>query len=103
MFSKIPPVTRALLIANVVVFLLQWVAGESVLADVLDMMQLWPIGSGALDGAPPFMPWQLLTYAFMHGSFQHLFFNMLALVMFGAQVEHVWGRGVTSATTSRAS
>lgn len=91
MFSKIPPVTRALLIVNVVVFLLQWVAGESAFGDVLDMMQLWPIGSGDLYGAPPFMPWQLLTYGFMHASIQHLFFNMLALVMFGSQVEHVWG------------
>ncbi|AXK71534.1 rhomboid family intramembrane serine protease [Lysobacter sp. TY2-98] len=91
MFSKIPPVTRALLIANVVVFLLQWLAGESVLGDVLDVMQLWPIGAGDPYGAPSFMPWQLLTYAFMHGSIQHLFFNMLALVMFGSQVEHVWG------------
>ncbi|MGY3265183.1 rhomboid family intramembrane serine protease [Lysobacter sp. HA35] len=91
MFSKLPPVTRALLIANVVVFLLQWLAGASAFGDVLEMMQLWPIGSGDQYGAPPFMPWQLVTYGFMHGSFQHLFFNMLALVMFGSQVEHAWG------------
>ncbi|GAB1596343.1 rhomboid family intramembrane serine protease [Lysobacter claricitrinus] len=91
MFSKLPPVTRVLLIVNVVVFLLQWLAGESVLGDALEMMQLWPIGSGDAYGAPPFMPWQVLTYGFMHGSPQHLFFNMLALVMFGSQVEHVWG------------
>lgn len=89
MFSNIPPVTRALLIANVVVFLLQLVAGSSALGGVLAYMELWPV---AMDGSPTFMPWQLVTYAFMHGSPQHLFFNMLALVMFGAQVEHVWGQ-----------
>lgn len=92
MFTKLPPVTRALLIANVIVFLLQWIAGESSLGLLLEYMQLWPIGSGDDPyGAPPFMPWQLATYAFMHGSIGHLVFNMLALVMFGAQVEYVWG------------
>ncbi|WP_133479508.1 rhomboid family intramembrane serine protease [Cognatilysobacter segetis] len=90
MFAKLPPVTRALLIANGLIFLLQWLAGESALGTWLLYMELWPIGASEL-GAPPFMPWQLVTYGFMHGSPQHLFFNMLALVMFGAQVEHVWG------------
>jgi membrane associated rhomboid family serine protease len=37
------------------------------------------------------MPWQLLTYGFMHGSFTHLLFNMFALFMFGAPLEHTWG------------
>ena len=93
MFSKLPPVTRALLIANGLVFLLQWAAGESALGGVLDMMALWPIGGGVnLYGAPSFMPWQLVTYAFLHGSLAHLAFNMLALVMFGSQVEYQWGR-----------
>lgn len=31
--------------------------------------------------------WQLLTYMFAHGSFSHLFWNMLALFLFGTQVE----------------
>jgi len=92
MFAKLPPATRALLIANVVVFLLQWFAGETALGRVLEAMQLWPLGGGDdAYAAPPFMPWQLVTYAFMHATFGHLLFNMLALVMFGSQVEHVWG------------
>jgi rhomboid family protein len=32
-------------------------------------------------------PWSALTYAFLHGSFLHLAFNMLALFMFGPPVE----------------
>lgn len=93
MFSKLPPVTQALLIANVVVFVLQWLAGDSALGTGMLYLALWPIGGGhAPYGALPFMPWQLVTYAFLHGSLQHLFFNMLALVMFGSQVEHVWGQ-----------
>ena len=45
---------------------------------------LWPIDSG-------FWPWQLVTYQFMHGGFGHLFFNMLALWMFGMELENMWG------------
>ena len=39
-----------------------------------------------------FMPWQLLTHMFMHGNFQHILFNMLALWMFGTAVEQVFGK-----------
>ncbi|MGD2130866.1 MAG: rhomboid family intramembrane serine protease [Lysobacterales bacterium] len=46
---------------------------------------LWPLGSGY------FTPWQLLTYGFMHGSFNHLFFNMFAVWMFGTPLERAWG------------
>jgi membrane associated rhomboid family serine protease len=38
-----------------------------------------------------FSPAQLITYAFMHGGFFHLLFNMFALYMFGGILEHVWG------------
>jgi membrane associated rhomboid family serine protease len=48
-------------------------------------MALWPAGSGF------FSPWQLLTYAFLHGSFNHLFFNMFAVWMFGTPLERSWG------------
>ena len=42
-------------------------------------------------GGPSFMPWQLLTYGFLHGNFAHVGFNMLALFMFGAPLEYTWG------------
>src|SRR5207237_5143487 len=35
--------------------------------------------------------WQLATYMFIHGSIFHIAFNMLALWMFGAELERVWG------------
>ncbi|MBR1769116.1 MAG: rhomboid family intramembrane serine protease [Bacteroidales bacterium] len=35
--------------------------------------------------------YQLITYAFLHGSFSHLFFNMFAIWMFGAALENMWG------------
>src|SRR5699024_10411315 len=88
MFSNLPPVTKALLIANALVFVLQLLLGDFALAAFM----LWPLGVGAGAPAPyEFLPWQLLTYGFMHGSFGHLAFNMLALLMFGAPLEHVWG------------
>lgn len=37
------------------------------------------------------MYWQFLTYMFAHGGFQHLFFNMLGLLIFGVSVERVIG------------
>jgi membrane associated rhomboid family serine protease len=77
----LPPVTRAIIIANVVVFLLQQVTGTA----LDDLFALWPTGS------PYFEPWQLLTYGFLHGGFAHIFFNMFALYMFGAPLEMFWG------------
>lgn len=48
-------------------------------------LALWPFESGY------FAPWQLVSYAFLHGSFNHLFFNMFAVWMFGTPLERSWG------------
>ena len=77
----LPPVTQALLLANVAIFFL----GELLGPGLLSAFALWPIGAG-------FWPWQIVTYAFLHGSFNHLFFNMLGLWMFGGELEQVWGQ-----------
>ncbi|MDH5823354.1 rhomboid family intramembrane serine protease [Luteimonas sp. RD2P54] len=87
MFSNLPPVTKALLIANGVVFLLQMVLSEALFRPFM----LWPLG-GAEAGGMSFLPWQLLTYGFLHGSPFHLLFNMLVLLMFGAPLEYTWGQ-----------
>jgi membrane associated rhomboid family serine protease len=90
---QLPPVTRNLLIANIAVYLLQMLLG-----DVLVLhFALWPWGpdqwAQTADGlvAVGFRPWQLVTYAFMHGGFQHIAFNMLALWMFGGPIERLFG------------
>ena len=79
MFSM-PPATQALILSCVVMFLMQ-----SLGVDGLALFALWPVGSGG------FMPWQVLSYAFLHGSMSHLVFNMFGLFMFGAELERVWG------------
>jgi membrane associated rhomboid family serine protease len=78
--------TRALLIANVLVFLLQSVTGDQLIAS----FALWPVGTSEA-GGPSFEPWQIVTYSFLHGSVTHLLLNMLALWMFGTDVERVVG------------
>jgi membrane associated rhomboid family serine protease len=80
MFTNIPPVTQRLIIANGIVFLLTLALGNAVLVP----FALWPIGA-------QFAPWQLFTYAFLHGSVMHLVFNMFGLGMFGSDLERVWG------------
>ena len=81
-----PPVTTALIVANVAVFLLQ-----SAAPGILATFALWPLASSQLAAGVSFEPWQLLTYAFLHGSLVHLAFNMFALYMFGSAIERVFG------------
>ncbi len=45
----------------------------------------------ALRPPPEFRPWQLITYAFAHGSIWHLLLNGLALAGFGFGVERIAG------------
>ena len=76
-----PPITQALLLLNVALFCLDVFVGPW----FTQLFALWPLGHG-------FMPWQVVTYAFLHGGIGHLFFNMLGLWMFGAELERVWGQ-----------
>ena len=58
MFSNMPPITKALLIANGLVFVLQLMLGDAIFAPFM----LWPLGGDGLDmlasgGTPGFLPW----------------------------------------------
>ncbi|HTC53818.1 MAG TPA: rhomboid family intramembrane serine protease [Steroidobacteraceae bacterium] len=79
---SLPPVTRALLLTNVVVFLLQLLINPL----LIRWFALWPPGT-------IFEPWQLLSYAFLHdpANYLHIVVNMFALYMFGTPMERFWG------------
>ena len=71
-----PPVSIGIIVTCVAVFLMHNISAQ---------LKLWPLLSSY------FQPWQLISYGFLHGSFNHLFFNMFALWMFGLPVERIWG------------
>jgi len=69
------------LIVTVAAYMLQAVGGD----EMISMFALWPLNG-------PFMPWQVLTYAFLHGSLLHIAFNMYGLWIFGRELEALLGR-----------
>tara|TARA_B100001939_G_scaffold118521_1_gene102889 strand:+ start:307 stop:1050 length:744 start_codon:yes stop_codon:yes gene_type:complete len=79
-FQNMPPIVKNLLLVNVIFFVAQFT-----LEDFMRNLELVPIFS------EHFRPWQLATYFFMHGNLPHIFFNMFALIIFGTQLERVWG------------
>lgn len=81
---RTPPITKNLIIINVLMFFALQV-GERWGLDLNEMLGLHFIK------APNFHFYQLFTYMFMHANLAHIFFNMFALWMFGRVMENVWG------------
>jgi len=81
--SAIPTVIFALLVANGLVFAAQQLQFEFLLYN----FALWPAGSPR----PEFHVWQILSYGFLHGNLNHIFFNMFGLWMFGRDIERMMG------------
>lgn len=88
---NLPPVTRYLLIANVLVFALQQLLPDASSLALVSHFALWPLGPSPYSNVAGFEPWQLVTYAFMHGGYQHILFNMFGLYMFGRVIERTFG------------
>ncbi len=87
-FSVFPPAVKYLLIWNGIFFLATvsitgggWTPLGNLLAPFL---VLQPLGDG-------FLPWQLVSYMFLHADFSHIFFNLFALWIFGQALENLWG------------
>ena len=83
--NSIPPVTKNLLIINVLCFF----ASLAFRSHGIDFDELFGLHFLL---ASNFRPWQLFTYMFIHASRQHLFFNMFAVWMFGRIIEQTMGR-----------
>lgn len=84
--SNIPTVTKNLIIINV----LMWFATVVLYKTGFDLQNI--LGMHYI-GSDAFLPYQLITYMFMHdmSSITHVFFNMFAVFMFGRVLEQVWG------------
>ena len=80
LLANMSPAVKNILILNVIFFFAQWA-----LPQIMPSLMLFPFSS------ENFEPWQLATHFFMHGGIGHLFFNMFALVIFGSNLERVWG------------
>lgn len=86
LFRNMPPVVKNLLLINVVLLL----ANFLFLSWGTDLNKI--LGAYYW-GSEQFEPYQIITHMFMHDNkvFMHILFNMFALVMFGGQIERVWG------------
>ena len=83
-FGVLPTVVKNLLIINVLLFLATFTLNRFHI-DLTNILGLH------FFKASDFRLYQLVTYMFMHGNFEHLFFNMFALWMFGSTLENIWG------------
>ena len=84
MMFRIPPITKNLLIINLIAFL-------ATLVFQMRGIDLADIGGLHFFMASHFHFYQLITYQFLHGGFTHILFNMFGLWMFGSVIENVWG------------
>ena len=76
-----PPVTRNLIIINIIVFIAYLINREFMTAE---FALFYPTSRY-------FHWWQVLTHMFMHGGFWHILFNMYTLWLFGSVVENIIG------------
>jgi membrane associated rhomboid family serine protease len=84
--SYFPPGVKWLLIVNTGVFVLSWFAAVLFDSDPFRIFGLVPYEVLRFG-----FVWQIVTYLFLHGGFGHILFNMLALWMFGLDLEREWG------------
>ena len=82
--GSMPPVLKNLLIINILMFLITWLAQGAFGVDLTRILGLhyWK--------SEYFRPYQIVTHMFMHGGFMHIFLNMFMLWMFGRVLEQVW-------------
>ena len=80
MFRSLTPAVFGLILSNVVIFLLEQITPPALVL----RFALWPLGAH-------FHLWQLITYAFLHGGWWHIFGNMFGLFVFAPALERTWG------------
>jgi rhomboid family protein len=81
-----PKGVKLLLISNIAVFVLTLIGGNLGLSPFFRLLALVPEAV-----LKHFAVWQLFTYMFLHGGFEHILFNMFGLWMCGMMLEQDWG------------
>ena len=83
--GAISPFIKLMMIINLAVFILQQ---DFMIPSLTVWLGLTP---SAFYREFPNLLYQPFTYMFLHGGVGHIFFNMLALWMFGTEIEYTWG------------
>ena len=81
--GPLTPAIKILIIANVIAFVIDFLAPSAGLARTFGLRPIEVLTQLHL--------WQPLTYMFLHAGFSHILFNMLALWLFGVELERMWG------------
>jgi len=84
-FSNLPNIVKNLLIINGLFFFAAFVFQDRNWANLNQILGLYYPESNY------FRPFQLVSYAFMHASINHIAYNMFSLWMFGTILENYWG------------
>ncbi len=80
--GPLTPGVKQIILATVLVFIVQMIVGQPFnYYFSLTPILFWQ----------KFYIWQVVSYIFLHGGVWHLVFNMLALFMFGCELERAWG------------
>ena len=80
MFQQLTPITKNIIILNVIVFVLAYL-----------FPQMLGYFAAFFPTSPYFHSWQIITHMFMPGGFMHIAFNMLTLASFGPVLERFLG------------
>jgi len=81
--GPIPPVVRALIVANIGIHVLTHLTNAGGVISALALIPPRVVGH--------FEVWRLITYQFIHAGAWHVALNMLMLWMFGSELEQRWG------------
>jgi membrane associated rhomboid family serine protease len=81
--GPLTPAIKIIVIVNVAVFLVEWVIPGNAIRNAFGLQPAAVLESLRV--------WQPFTYMFLHGGIFHILFNMLALWMFGVELERMWG------------
>ncbi|MFK7900240.1 MAG: rhomboid family intramembrane serine protease [Cyclobacteriaceae bacterium] len=82
--QRLTPIVKNIIFLNVGFFILQMLTANSIF-NIKYYLSLYNFHSDR------FLPFQYITYMFLHADFMHLLFNMLPIYFFGAHLEELLG------------